>query len=156
MKFTDVAYSEFCKKTSVYPPSAMVTDSTTKKVEERWIRASEKMYSLSNPLLSELRQSHKDMMVCSLFMENIKYPYLAGMIGTFGAYMEHCFKYLKTECNKDPDLKKYFVDVYSEYEGMYKNAFNTMQESLGTDQDCIDAYQEKFKSTSKNLKERFK
>lgn len=156
MKFTDVAYSEFCQKTSVYPPSAMVTDSTKKKDEERWIRASEKMYSLSNPLFSELRQSHKDMMVCSLFMENIKYPYLAGMIGTFGAYMEHCFKYLKTECNKDPDLKKYFVDVYSEYEGMYKNVFHTMQESLGTDQDCIDAYQEKFKSTSKNLKERFK
>ncbi|QAY01175.1 hypothetical protein ASwh1_109 [Aeromonas phage Aswh_1] len=155
-EFTDPVFENFCKTTSVYPPSVMVGPTTKQKEELRWISACETVYSFSNPLLSELRQSYKDMMVCSLFMKNIKYPYLAGVMGVFGAYLEFSFKYLKTQLSKDQDLKKYFSEAYSEIEEHHRSMFNVMQKSLGTEQNCIDSYKEKYDNTIRNLKQRYK
>lgn len=156
MHFTNIKFEKFTNRTSVYPPSVMVKDSTKRKDEERWIKNSEKVYSLSNPLLGEMRQSYKDLMVCSLFLDNIKDTYLAGMIGIFGAYLEFSFKYLKTEFNKDPDLKMYFNENYSEFEDIHKSSFDIMRNSTCASPECVDSYKIKFKETTDALKKRFK
>lgn len=149
------ALKHFCETTSIYPPSAIVYPGMKQKEELRLIQTCEPLYSLSNPMLSEMRQSYKDLEVAFMFIKNIKRPYLASMIGTFFAHFGFARRTMKEVYRKEPSLVAYMNNNFDSDDAIEYDTEILMTFVLD-DQENIDAYKSSMKSVSEMLKKRYK